>query len=108
MTSLEYSGLCKRVCARARTHNGNNNDKNIVHLIFYGRALSAGNVGGGRGGGRPTAVTIYAFLFGFKREVSRLYKFKLEFRDAAVCMVIDHSKCARARAHAYACVFACA
>lgn len=43
----------------------------------------------------PAAVTIYAFLFGFKREVSRLYKFKLEFRDAAVCMVIDRSKCAR-------------
>ena len=66
--SVEYSSL--------RWHNGNNNDENIVRLIFYEHTFSL------------AVVTIYAFWFSFKREVSPLYKFKLEFRDAPVCMII--------------------
>ena len=66
--SVEYSSLL--------WHNGNNNDENIVRLIFYEHTFSL------------AVVTIYAFWFSFKREVSSLYKFKLEFRDAPVCMII--------------------
>lgn len=66
--SVEYSS--------SRRHSGNNNDENIVRLIFYEHTFSL------------AVVTIYAFWFSFKREVSSLYKFKLEFRDAPVCMII--------------------
>lgn len=53
--SVEYSS--------SRQHNGNNNDENIVRLIFYEHTFSL------------AAVTIYAFWFSFKREVLSLYKF---------------------------------
>lgn len=66
--SVEYSS--------SRWHNGNNNDENIVRLIFYEHTFSL------------VTVTIYVFWFSFKREVSSLYKFKREFRDAPTCMII--------------------
>lgn len=65
--SVEYSN--------PRRYNGNNNE-NIVRLIFYEHTFSL------------AAVTIHAFWFSFKRKVLSLYKFKLEFRDAPVCMII--------------------
>lgn len=77
----EYEGLSGDIgliFQRAR-YNGNNNDKNIVRLIFYRHTFHL------------AAVTIYVFWFNFKREVSPSYKFKLKFRDASVCMIITRA-----------------